>query len=128
MTKETFSVSVLRQAANVIEDRAVQRDQPGGEKSFKTTAEVLNIRLRDKLLQPLTGSDVALVLAELKRTRQMYGQYVEDDYTDEVAYTALRYEEKLQELAMEAANSPINKDSTVPKRRGPGRPRKNTRK
>lgn len=80
--------SILRKAADLIEDRAKQRDQPNGEKSMAKTVQAFNAIYGTSLTEVQGWHFMEL----LKMTRSAYGVYVADDYEDKVAYAALAAE------------------------------------
>lgn len=91
--KSETAIDILRNSADHIESRAVERDQPNGEKSFAMTAELCNVMLGEKLAEYLTGEDIAMILLQLKVVRSRYGVLVIDDYEHMAAYAALAFEE-----------------------------------
>ena len=80
--------SILRKAADLIEDRAKQRDQPNGEKSMLKTVQAFNAIYGTTLTEVQGWHFMEL----LKMTRSAYGVYVADDFEDKVAYAALAAE------------------------------------
>lgn len=80
--------TILRKAADLIEERAKQRDQPNGEKSMAKTVQAFNAIYGTSLTEVQGWHFMEL----LKMTRSAYGVYVEDDYLDKVAYAALAAE------------------------------------
>ena len=82
------AADILRKAASLIEERAAQRDRPGGEKSMLATITAFNT---------IYGTDLTEVqgwhfMELLKMVRSAYGIYVKDDFDDKVAYAALAAE------------------------------------
>ena len=84
----TNAVDTLRKAAQLIEDRAAQRDRPGGEKSMLATVTAFNAIHGTSLSETQGWHFMEL----LKMVRSAYGVYVPDDYEDKVAYAALAAE------------------------------------
>ena len=80
--------AVLRRAADLIEERAAQRDQPTGEKSMAKTVQAFNVIYGTELTEVQGWHFMEL----LKMVRSAYGQYVADDFDDKVAYAALAAE------------------------------------
>ncbi len=80
--------SILRKAADLIEERAKQRDQPNGEKSMAKTVQAFNAIYGTSLTEVQGWHFMEL----LKMTRSAYGVYVADDFEDKVAYAALAAE------------------------------------
>lgn len=80
--------AVLRRAADLIEERAAQRDQPTGEKSMAKTVQAFNAIYGTELTEVQGWHFMEL----LKMVRSAYGQYVADDFDDKVAYAALAAE------------------------------------
>lgn len=80
--------SILRKAADLIEERAKQRDQPNGEKSMAKTVQAFNAIYGTTLTEVQGWHFMEL----LKMTRSTYGVYVADDFEDKVAYAALAAE------------------------------------
>lgn len=95
--KSETAIDILRNSADHIEKRSIQRDQPNGEKSFNMAAELCNVMLRDKLSECLTGEDIAMILLQVKVVRSRYGVLVIDDYEDMAAYAALAFEEAIKD-------------------------------
>jgi hypothetical protein len=89
------AVEVLRRAADLIEERAVQRDQPGGEKTMGKTVAAFNAIYGTELTEVQGWHFMEL----LKMVRSAYGVYVLDDFEDKTAYSALA-----AEAAIEAAH------------------------
>lgn len=77
--------SILRKAADLIEERGKHRDQPNGEKSMLKTVQAFNAIYGTTLTEVQGWHFMEL----LKMTRSAYGVYVADDYEDKVAYAAL---------------------------------------
>lgn len=87
--------SILRRAADLIEQRAEQRDQPNGEKSMAKTVQAFNAIYGTSLTEVQGWHFMEL----LKMVRSAYGVYVPDDFEDKVAYAALAAECQSQESA-----------------------------
>lgn len=89
------AAEVLRRAADLIEQRAVQRDREDGEKSAGATAEAFNAIHSEAVRANggrLTDVHIWHVLELVKMRRAAYGVYVPDDYEDKTAYAALAAE------------------------------------
>ena len=82
------AADTLRKAAQLIEDRAAQRDRPTGEKSMLATVNAFNAIYGTSL----TETQGWHLMELLKMVRSAYGVYVADDYADKVAYAALAAE------------------------------------
>lgn len=80
--------SILRKAADLIEERGKQRDQANGEKSMLKTVQAFNTIYGTSLTEVQGWHFMEL----LKMTRSAYGVYVVDDFEDKVAYAALAAE------------------------------------
>lgn len=80
--------SILRRAADLIEERGAQRDQANGEKSMAKTVQAFNAIYGTELTEVQGWHFMEL----LKMVRSAYGRYVADDYDDKVAYAALAAE------------------------------------
>lgn len=81
--------ALLKQAATEMENRAIQRDTPGGERSMERAVEAFNSLSKTKL----TSEDGWLFMVCLKLARSVNGKFREDDYVDAAAYCALLGEE-----------------------------------
>ena len=78
----------LRKAADLIEERAKQRDSESGERSMSRTVAAFNA---------IYGTDITETqgwhfMELLKMVRSSQGAYVPDDFDDKVAYAALAAE------------------------------------
>ena len=87
--------AILRRAADLIEQRSEQRDQPNGEKSMAKTVAAFNTIYGTSLTEVQGWHFMEL----LKMVRSAYGVYVPDDFEDKVAYAALAAECQSQESA-----------------------------
>lgn len=87
-TEPRTAQSILRRAADLIEERAVQRDQENGEKSMAKTVQAFNAIYGTELTEVQGWHFMEL----LKMVRSAYGVYVPDDFEDKVAYAALAAE------------------------------------
>ena len=81
----TRAVDLMGQAAEVLEARAIVRDEDDGERSMKRTVEAFS---------ELTGRNFTeregwLILLLLKLGRANGGRYHGDDYVDAIGYAAL---------------------------------------
>lgn len=91
----TTATSILRRAANLIENRTHQRDRPNGERSAAAVAEAFNAIHGEEVARRgghLTEVHIWHILELLKMSRSAYGVYVADDYDDKTAYAALAAE------------------------------------
>lgn len=93
ITARARAPEILREAAQHIEDRADQRDCPGGERSMARTVALFNA-LTGHTLSVVDGWQFAVCL---KLARSRAGRYVGDDYVDCVAYAALAAEAAAEE-------------------------------
>lgn len=78
----------LRHAAELIAQRATQRDQPGGERSMARTVAAFNAVYGTQLTEVQGWHFMEL----LKMVRSAYGVYTTDDYDDKIAYAGLAAE------------------------------------
>jgi len=79
---------LLRESAQLLEDRAAQRDQPNGERSMRSAILAFNAVTNSTL----TEREGWVFMVLLKMVRAQYGKYVLDDYADMAAYAALANE------------------------------------
>jgi len=79
---------MLRRSAQHIEDRAEQRDCPGGERSMAKTITAFNALEGTEL----TEEQGWRFMVMLKYARSTAGTFVVDDYEDMAAYAALAAE------------------------------------
>ncbi len=88
------AVDILHRAADLIEERAKQRDRPNGEKSMATTVKAFWDIHGEAILRRghMTEVEGWHFMELLKMVRSAYGIYVPDDYDDKVAYAALAAE------------------------------------
>ncbi|WHB31218.1 hypothetical protein [Xanthomonas phage NEB7] len=77
---------ILRQSAQTIDDRAVERDQPGGERSMARTVAAFNA-LSGHALTERDGWLFMTVLKQARAFATLAGKL--DDYVDLAAYAAL---------------------------------------
>ncbi|WP_018865086.1 hypothetical protein [Thioalkalivibrio sp. ARh3] len=89
----------LRRAAAEMRDRAASRDTPEGERSMGRCVAGFNAIYGDMIrrriaegLDPISETMGWQFQATLKMSRAAGGAYREDDYTDQVAYSALAAE------------------------------------
>lgn len=88
---------ILRRAADLIAERADQRDRPGGERSMASTVAAFNAIYGAQL----TETQGWVFMQLLKLSRSAGGRYIADDYEDCVAYAALAAESAItEELAL----------------------------
>ncbi|UPG86808.1 DUF6378 domain-containing protein [Luteibacter aegosomatis] len=82
----TTAAEILRAAAGHIEDRAAQRDQPGGERSMARTVAAFNALTGHQLSE----RDGWLFMTTLKMARACCTPTgIPDDYEDGAAYIGL---------------------------------------
>lgn len=86
--EEIPAARILRHAADLVEQRAAQRDQPNGEKTMAATVKAFNAIYGTTLTEVQGWHFMEL----LKMVRSAYGVYVPDDFEDKVAYAALAAE------------------------------------
>jgi hypothetical protein len=79
---------VLREAADLIDRRGAERDQPGGERSMAAAVSAFNSLFG----RQLTETEGWEFMSLLKKARKAHGAYQADDYHDDVAYCALSAE------------------------------------
>ena len=89
----------LEAAAQQMRDRAASRDAKGGERSMGRTVAGFNAlygaAIHQRLRQGLPALSETMgweFMTVLKKARGAAGRYREDDYTDDVAYSALAAE------------------------------------
>ena len=82
------AADVLQCAGNHIGDRAVEYDQPQGERSIGKTVAAFNIITG----HTLTEEQGWLFMGLLKKVRSQQGSFKLDNYEDDSAYSALRAE------------------------------------
>lgn len=91
---------ILRAGITAIGDRAVERDQPDGERTAERAARIFNAITLRRDAAALTALDGWLFMCSLKLARAQQGAFKLDDYVDLAAYAALA-----GECAAEAASS-----------------------
>lgn len=84
---------VLRKAAQLIDERGVQRDKPNGERSMLATVNAFNAVYGTALTETQGWHFMEL----LKMVRSAQGIYVPDDYEDKTAYAALAAESAVRQ-------------------------------
>lgn len=91
---KTSAVEILRKAADLIEERGKQRDQPGGEKSMASTVKAFWQIHGPAILARghMTETEGWHFMEVLKMVRSAYGVFTPDDYEDKTAYAALAAE------------------------------------
>lgn len=82
------AVALLVHAADTIQTRGTERDQPDGERSMARTVAMFNA-LKGTNLSETDGWDF---MECLKMARAQGGAYKADDYTDRIGYAALAAE------------------------------------
>lgn len=102
----------LKEAQEQMEDRAVQRDTPEGERSMESTIKAFNA-LTGHSLTESEGWEF-MVLLKLVRGRQ--GSFRADDYVDAAAYSSLLGESKQKEGSVEVdvVREPLLIENTNP--------------
>ena len=81
-----------KRAAELLEDRGTERDQPNGERSMARCVTAFNAMSGHEL----SVEDGWLFMVYLKHARMRGGAYREDDYEDAIGYEALMSEEASQ--------------------------------
>ena len=79
---------LLVNAADIIDNRANERDKPNGERSMKRCVDTFNAMTG----HALTEVDGWLFMQYLKHSRSREGAFRQDDYDDDIAYSALKAE------------------------------------
>jgi hypothetical protein len=80
---------ILRAGITAIGDRAVERDQPDGERTAERAARIFNAITLRRDDAALTALDGWLFMCALKFARAQQGAFKLDDYVDLAAYAAL---------------------------------------
>jgi Domain of unknown function (DUF6378) len=80
---------ILRAGITAIGDRAVERDQPDGERTAERAARIFNAITLRRDVAALTALDGWLFMCSLKLARAQQGAFKLDDYVDLAAYAAL---------------------------------------
>lgn len=88
MTNPSAAADFLRQALDALEQRAVIRDTPGGERSADRAANILTAWTG----RNWSGLDVWQCLIAVKLARSEQGAFHPDDYVDLIGYSALAAE------------------------------------
>ena len=88
------ATNILIAAADCIEQRGTQRDQPDGERSMRRAVDAFNA---------ITGCDITerdgwMFMAVLKMARAQGKTTIADDYVDGAAYFALAGESVLNQV------------------------------
>lgn len=83
----------LKEADQIMQQRAASRDTPGGERSMESAVKAFNILTGHNLTETQGWHFMEI----LKMARAKNGEYNEDDYTDGVAYSALKAEAAYKE-------------------------------
>ena len=78
--------SILKQASDAIQNRAITRDNSDTERSMARTINIFNGLINSDLLNEANGW---LFMACVKLARSQQGQFHLDDYIDAAAYIAL---------------------------------------
>lgn len=87
--------SLLEKAASLIENRAIERDKPNGERSMARCVVAFNSMTG----KGLTEEEGWLFMQYLKHSRSREGAFRQDDYEDDIAYSALRAEAAIRSNA-----------------------------
>ena len=82
------AVDFIKKAAEILEDRAKDRDAPQGERSMKRAVAIFKART-DVELSEYQGW---VFMQCLKHAREAQGAYSLDDTVDDIGYAALRGE------------------------------------
>jgi hypothetical protein len=82
------AVDFIKQAMQILEDRAKDRDTPQGERSMKRAVAIFKART-DVELSEYQGW---IFIQCLKHAREAQGAYSLDDTVDDIGYAALRGE------------------------------------
>jgi len=82
------AVDFIKQAMQILEDRAKDRDTPQGERSMKRAVAIFKART-DVELSEYQGW---VFMQCLKHAREAQGAYSLDDTVDDIGYAALRGE------------------------------------
>lgn len=82
------AVDFIKQAMQILEDRAKDRDTPQGERSMKRAVAIFKART-DVELSEYQGW---VFMQCLKHAREAQGTYSLDDTVDDIGYAALRGE------------------------------------
>jgi hypothetical protein len=88
LEKSTDAAGILQSASNLIQQRGVERDKPGGERSMARCVAAFNATTGHEL----TEEDGWLFMVYLKHARMRGGRFQPDDYKDAVAYEGLMAE------------------------------------
>jgi len=88
-TTKNTAAKYLCTAAETIEERGKQRDQPNGERSMARAVNAYNALFGDLPMDEVRGWQFMNLL---KMARSSGGSYREDDYVDAVSYAALAAE------------------------------------
>jgi hypothetical protein len=80
---------ILRAGVTAIGERAVERDQPDGERTAERAARIFNAITLRQGAAVLTALDGWLFMCSLKLARAQQGAFKLDDYVDLAAYAAL---------------------------------------
>lgn len=88
------ATDILRTAADTIEQRGKERDQPTGERSMARTVKAFWALYGDGILARghMTEVEGWEFMSILKKARKAGGKHQPDDYLDDVAYCALSAE------------------------------------
>lgn len=95
----TTADEYLEEAASIMRERAAARDTPDGERSMERAVCAFNAlyggTMQDRVEMGLTPLSETLgweFMTCLKKARKAAGGYTEDDYVDDIAYSALSAE------------------------------------
>jgi hypothetical protein len=88
MENKTPATDILRNAAELIEERGRERDLPNGERSMARCVNMFNA----KYDMGMTEEQGWCFMEFLKHAREVGGEFNWDDYMDKVAYAALAAE------------------------------------
>lgn len=92
--KTKTAQTVLDQCANLLDERAQERDSQHGERSIGKALEAWWLIWGDTIKErgEPTESEMWEFMSILKKVRKSYGIYHSDDYIDDVCYSALAAE------------------------------------
>ena len=88
-------VKILAEAAElIVGDR--QKDYGTPEENFDRIASLWNTQIAKKLIEPLSPTEVAIMLVQLKMARMVHSP-TEDSFKDAAGYIGIAYELSLNE-------------------------------
>lgn len=93
LKKDFFARELLQRAKDLIDNRGKDRDKPNGERSMARCVDAFNAMTDHNL----TEVDGWLFMQYLKHSRSQSGSFRQDDYEDDIAYSALRAEAAIKQ-------------------------------